>query len=187
MKKGGGSRKGGSYERYVCTLLSLWVSGGKRQDIFWRSAMSGGRANLKTRRKQAGEFSAQAGDIVATHPDGHLFLEKFCVDSKHYKDFQIDRSAFGRRGIFMKHWAKLVEESRRFKKMPMLIGRQNRRGEFVAVTEDGAHWLYSKTGRPPQTMMVIPYLFESDAHFLPLKMGLLQIDFGRLRPRVRID
>ena len=49
-KPGYGKQKGGEYERTVCKKLSLWVSNGTRDDIFWRSAMSGGRATLQRKK-----------------------------------------------------------------------------------------------------------------------------------------
>jgi len=46
MRKGGGKAKGASFERDICRRLSLWVSAGKQEDVFWRSAMSGGRSTV---------------------------------------------------------------------------------------------------------------------------------------------
>src|SRR5215216_6431446 len=41
--------KGPQWEREVCRALSLWVTNGERVDVFWRSAMSGGRATVHNR------------------------------------------------------------------------------------------------------------------------------------------
>jgi hypothetical protein len=46
MRKGGGKQKGSQFERDVCRELSLWVSHGKQEDVYWRSAMSGGRSTV---------------------------------------------------------------------------------------------------------------------------------------------
>ena len=36
--------KGSEFEREMCKCLSLWWTDSKRDDVFWRSAQSGGRA-----------------------------------------------------------------------------------------------------------------------------------------------
>ncbi len=66
MRPGGGHSKGASFERQVCRDLSLWLTEGKHDDCFWRSAMSGGRATVRfkkgrTSRSQAGDISPISG------------------------------------------------------------------------------------------------------------------------------
>ena len=181
MRPGGGQSKGAAYEREVCARLSLWVSGGKQQDIFWRSAMSGGRANLQQRRKKAGEFSAQAGDIVATHWDGHFFLSKFCMDTKHWADFEIDAPAFGKKdGAFVVAWEKLCEEAARFGKWPMLVGKENRHGEFAAVSVAGLAWLRGAVrARPHVRLLSSPIDLMTPAYFVSFE-DILTLDFALL-------
>ncbi len=60
--------------------LSLWWSGGKWDDLFWRASQSGGRATVRG-RKGARTFG-QAGDIAATHPDGQALLSKVTIELK---------------------------------------------------------------------------------------------------------
>ena len=50
MRKGGGKAKGSSFERLICKELSLWITGGEHQDVFWRSAMSGGRSTVAMKK-----------------------------------------------------------------------------------------------------------------------------------------
>ena len=60
--------KGGKFERDAARDFSLWWSGGARDDIFWRTGGSGGRA---TARNKAGKHTAgQYGDLAATDPTG---------------------------------------------------------------------------------------------------------------------
>jgi hypothetical protein len=56
--------KGSSFEREVAKQLSLWWSGGERDDLIWRTAMSGGRATV--RHRQGKRTAGQAGDLTAT-------------------------------------------------------------------------------------------------------------------------
>ncbi len=65
----GKSSKGSEFEREVCTTLSLWWTGGERDDIFWRSSGSGARAN--TRAKAGKRTGGQYCDIAAIDPSGH--------------------------------------------------------------------------------------------------------------------
>lgn len=76
----GGSHKGSSYEREICKQLSLWWSGGKRDDIFWRSSQSGGRA---TQRAKSGKSTfGSYGDIAAVDPIGQSLLKLVTIELK---------------------------------------------------------------------------------------------------------
>ena len=57
------SKKGGGFEREMCKLLSKWYTHGERDDIFWRTAGSGGRATV--RMKQGKMTADSAGDMCA--------------------------------------------------------------------------------------------------------------------------
>lgn len=63
--------KGLSFERDVCRRLSEWFSGGADDDLFWRSAASGGRATV--RRKKGKRTVGHYGDICATSSEGEPF------------------------------------------------------------------------------------------------------------------
>lgn len=79
-----GNRKGSAFERKICKQLSEWWSealeGTARDDIFWRSSQSGGRA---TQRAKSGKntFGSQ-GDIAAVDPVGRPLLEVFTLELK---------------------------------------------------------------------------------------------------------
>ena len=74
------ANKGFSYERKICKQLSLWWAHNKRDDIFWRTAGSGGRAT--TRSKQNINTFGQFGDIQATDPIGQPFIDVFLTEIK---------------------------------------------------------------------------------------------------------
>jgi len=72
--------KGGAFEREISKELSLWWTHGSRDDIFWRSTSSGGRATV---RKKAGKSThGSYGDITALDPIGQPFLDVFTVEVK---------------------------------------------------------------------------------------------------------
>jgi len=73
-------QKGSSFERTICRELSKWWSFGQRDDIFWRTAGSGGMAT--NRGKQGLRTFGQAGDIQATDPAGQPLLSMFSFELK---------------------------------------------------------------------------------------------------------
>jgi len=72
--------KGAEYEREVCKLLSLWLSGGKDDDWLWRSSQSGGRATQ--RAKSGKKTSGHCSDIAATDPRGQWLVDLVAIEIK---------------------------------------------------------------------------------------------------------
>lgn len=146
--------KGASFERRACKSLSIWVSGGLREDVFWRSAMSGGRASLASRRKGGRAFNAQSGDITAIHKSGHALLHAFVLECKHVKDLNMMRIVRGRTGHLFRFWKKLKKECKAAgKKLPMMIARQNRYPDLLITNAVGAALLMA--GRPDLRIRIV--------------------------------
>jgi hypothetical protein len=74
------SAKGSRFERALCKRLSLWWTSGERDDVFWRSSQSGGRAT--TRRKAGKSTFGSYGDIAAVDPIGRPLLDKITLELK---------------------------------------------------------------------------------------------------------
>jgi hypothetical protein len=74
-RKGRGSRKGGSFERKLCKVLSLWWHG-EREDIFWRSAGSGSRATVGKK------ILTGHGDICAVDKCGDALCKFLVIEAK---------------------------------------------------------------------------------------------------------
>lgn len=74
------AKKGGEYERFICKLLGRWWTGGQRDDVFWRTSQSGGRAT--TRQKRGVKTFGQSADICATDPLGLPLLKVFALELK---------------------------------------------------------------------------------------------------------
>jgi hypothetical protein len=121
MKQGGGKSKGSSFERKLCTILSKWVSEGKDDDLFWRSAISGGRATVAQRK---GRNIKAAGDICAVSPKGHELTDQYFIECKHYASLQLDRFILGT-GRLAQFWAHAVQQAALHNRKPMMIARQN--------------------------------------------------------------
>lgn len=73
-----GRGKGPQWERDFSRDLSMWWSGGERDDIFWRTQNSGGRATGRKNRSTYG----QHGDIQAVDPVGGPLLDLVCFELK---------------------------------------------------------------------------------------------------------
>lgn len=76
--------KGSCFERELCKQLSLWWTKGlglvPRDDIFWRSSQSGGRA---TQRAKSGKTTfGSYGDIAFVDPIGAPLLKLFTIELK---------------------------------------------------------------------------------------------------------
>ena len=129
-----GKAKGSLFERNICKQLSRWVTRGKKEDVFWRSAMSGGRATRAA--SQGKDLSRQAGDICAVAPEGHDLTNVYYIECKHYRDLAIDSFFIKQSGILTKFWLKTVKEARKYKKSPMLIAKQNNMPTLVILAGD---------------------------------------------------
>lgn len=71
-----GKNKGNTFERSICTLLSEWWTQDEsppRQDVFWRTASSGGRATQRGRKGK--QTKNHCGDICATDPIGQPLID----------------------------------------------------------------------------------------------------------------
>lgn len=141
---GRSKQKGAAFEREVCKALSEWITRGRKSDCFWRSAMSGGRATFA--RKTTGDsLSRQAGDICAVSPEGHVLTDAFYIELKHVKDLHIDRMLEGI-GNLHKYWVVAQAEANQYKKIPMLIAKQNMMPTLIVTPLDELDYFVSTAG-----------------------------------------
>lgn len=70
--------KGSDFEREVCKRFSLWWTGNRRDDIFWRSQASGARATQRAGKRTAGQY----GDITASDPSGNPLIDLITIEIK---------------------------------------------------------------------------------------------------------
>jgi len=125
-KKGRGKSKGSNFERKICKELSHWVSKGKRDDLYWRSAMSGGRATIGL--GQGIVRKGQMGDVTSIDKLGAVLIRDFVIELKHVKDLNIESGIlYGTKGGLVTYWGKLLGECFASGKKPLLIGRSNNR------------------------------------------------------------
>ena len=72
--------KGAAFERLMAKQFSLWWTGNARDDVFWRTPLSGGRA---TRRSSSGrQTSGGYGDLHSTHDKADVFCRMCTIEMK---------------------------------------------------------------------------------------------------------
>lgn len=162
------SSKGAAWERNICGRLSLWMSQMRRKDLFWRSAMSGGRATIDK------SSHAMAGDICAIHKLGARFLELFTIECKWRATFNVEASFFGREGFLLRDWYQAYDQVAPGRE-PLLMMKQNFKVELVGTTAKGIEML--EHGGKIDLWVVFPgedlYLFPLDS-FLELSWGKIK-------------
>lgn len=144
MRPGGGKAKGSGFERKVCVALSQWVSKGEREDLFWRSAMSGGRATV--RGKKGKKADSQLGDISCVHHSGSEFLEKLIIECKFVKDLNLKGAVFGK-GPLAKFWWTLAHLAQKHKRIPVLIAKQNNLPILLVMRPGDAAMVFAASSR----------------------------------------
>lgn len=119
-------QKGGQFERDICKALSRWLSNGTREDLFWRSAMSGGRSTVAA--KGGKKLNAQCGDITSVDPLGNILTDDCYFECKHLKHFSLDDLIKGNMSAksLLTIWNTTKTEAERYNdRNPVLIFRQN--------------------------------------------------------------
>ena len=132
---GMGKRKGAAFERRICVALSRFIDPDGNDTIFWRSAMSGGRATIQNRKGIANK--TQLGDITCVHKAGLWITDNFFIECKFYGDLDLESSILIGRGKLAKFWRKAVKEAKNCKRHPLLIAKQNRTPTLVLTTQEG--------------------------------------------------
>lgn len=130
--------KGSSFERKICKKLSMWWAG--RDDIFWRTAGSGGRATQRAKHK-CGTVNS-AGDICALDPEGQPFIDCFLLELKkgytHGKERidllkMLDAPNSKKSILLLSWWIKARKEQRFSKRKEVWIIFERDRGKTIIM------------------------------------------------------
>ena len=183
--KNRGKLKGAQFERTICRRLSLWVSDFQHKDVFWRSAMSGGRSTLAERAGRHGEATSMAGDLSATHPKGHALLALFTVECKFYKDLHFSQFIFSNTGPLAVFW-KQAKRNCAKNREPLLILKQNFQRELVGVSYQGLRIL-RKGARRWKRLRPQAYFPKLDLYIFLLRDVLAEVKFQRVRNYYRVQ
>lgn len=125
------NRRGSDLERYTARTLSLWLSEGKEDGWFWRSAMSGGRATL------FGQVAAtQAGDLSGLSAEAHRFLDKFVVECKRRRTLNLDRAVVGKSSQLEKLFGEAQHEAEKYGRQTWFVAKQDRLPTMLCLSHD---------------------------------------------------
>lgn len=109
MAKGKG--KGSEFERQICKELGLWWTHGVRDDIFWRTSNSGGRATI--RERQSKDTFGQHGDVQATDPIGQPLIDLCTIEIKRgYGNASIGDAIDKAENAAMQQWERFVIQAK---------------------------------------------------------------------------
>lgn len=133
MKKGASKQKGSEFERLIAKRISQWLSYGERSDLLWRSAMSGGRAQIVLRKGESA--SAQAGDLSSIDRASSRFIEYHTIECKFYRDLQIPMLVYGGKTGIRKFWEQACKDAKNSNKTPVLIAKQNFKPVLIGSTK----------------------------------------------------
>ena len=135
--------KGRTFEIWLAQKLSLWWSGGERDDIFWHTHDSGGRA---TRRAAKGKTTTGLyGDICAVDPCGAPLIKLLTIEAKKgygHLSLQdlLDLPAGKKGGNAGENWTDWLAKARRDHEAAgshswLMVVRRDRREPLVVVTD----------------------------------------------------
>ena len=137
-RKGTGKNKGNAFERQISKELSLWISGGERDDIFWRSDSSGARFTQRMINNKMTENAV--GDISYRDEQGKILLNRYIIELKRgYNDVKL-LSIIWKDDDILHNWIRKleVEMKNSGKKEFLLIWKQDRKPIVVIV--NGITW-----------------------------------------------
>ncbi len=133
----GGKSKGSAYEREIAKKFSLWWTDGERDDVFWRTDNSGGRAT--TRAKSGVKTFGQRGDLQASDPIGQPLMDLCVIEIKRgYKESSIgdmlDAPDSAKQKIFGGFVEQVITDFNKSQSLSwMLITKRDRREELVTM------------------------------------------------------
>jgi hypothetical protein len=132
--------KGSDYEREIAKRISIWFSEGERDDVFWRTSQSGGRATERYKRGSSTQNSD--GDLSFIDESGACFIRYYLVEIKRGYNAQLDILNWidGKSNPILFDWfTKSKREKRRAnRKQVLIIFRRDKKRSVVAI--DGDHF-----------------------------------------------
>ena len=174
-------QKGKRFEKEVCKKLSLWVSGGKRTDLFVPSTGSGSLSTVHSDQKL---YASHCGDVTPSDPEGFQLCNKWMIECKSYKDLEILKLFFRHiknqektSPILMEFMSKAIEEAKVHKKNAMLIVKQNRSLSLCVFPAVWVENILKKSYPIVPAFFSFPHLILCSLYFMSLD-DALSVDFS---------
>lgn len=173
-----GVSKGSAFERRVCKELSLWWSGGERDDLLWRTAASGGRATVRSKAGKS-NTSGGYGDITSTDPRSRVLTRVFAFElKKGYNKYTVhdlidrtDRTAVQAWELWVRQAARSAEQAKAL--TWALIHKRDQREAVIALPVRAYSGL---TQDSPYGSLVPPFIGEvPDGDRKPKRIVLMRL------------
>lgn len=189
------AKKGSSFERKICKRLSRWWSNGKRDDIFWRSSQSGGRASFRAQKGLS--TYGHHGDIAAVDPIGEPLLKLFTIELKRGDSHRTPADLLDVEGSCAKHpWMKCLMQTIRQHEAAgsvgwMMIFKRDFRCA-MAVVDDSIYRYFTCKRKPCPRLRFVLMLRKRQLAFVvvPLEQFLDHIsplEIRRVAARLRLE
>jgi hypothetical protein len=152
VRPGGGHAKGSNFERDICRVLTKWITGESRPEIFWRTSTSGGKF---TQEAKGGIRGKMPGDIMSIDKKGAWLLPPdgaFVLECKNVRKVDFSRVLDGK-GNLMEWWGKHYELCRSCGRRPMLIFKESVRKPMVMFSREDWVGFCSFLGNPSFSTM----------------------------------
>lgn len=134
------SNKGSVFEREFCVKLSRWWTDDERDDVFWRTGGSGGRATVRTQRGKA--TAGQYGDVMATDPIGQPLIKVLTMELKRgYSKANIHDVIDKTKHNAIQTWEAFINQAQRSHKEAgslawMIVTKRDRKAEWMWMPHD---------------------------------------------------
>lgn len=181
--------KGDQFERDISRDLSEWWTDGDRDDIYWRTSQSGGRAT--TRRKKGKSTKNQCGDVAATDPIGLPLVQLMTIELKRgYPKSNIgdvfDRPDHLNPTEWEQHWQQAWEASTNEGTFgPCLIIHRTRRERMIYLSNEVVNALRHGAAIPTPSIR-FDYEYEPGNHETVFAEQLRHF-LGRVTPDDVVD
>jgi len=128
--------KGSEFERFISKQLSLFWSGGKRKDLFWRTHSSGALHTIS-------RMNNEAGDIMSINTESSNFTNQFIIECKFYKNINFNDIIYKTQHSNLKQWIlNLFNLADKENRIPLLIMKQNHKPIIILTNQQGYKLLH---------------------------------------------
>lgn len=161
------ARKGYGFERQLSKQLSLWWTGGERDDVIWRTQCSGGRATSRTKVGKTTE--GQHGDLTYTNPIAKPLFDRVLIEAKcGYKKWSvmdcIDKGPKAATQQLEKWIDKAVEDSDAAGTETIwIITKRDGRQPLIFIPRKSIDELIDWHGLPPSPRLIFRLTLEKES------------------------
>jgi hypothetical protein len=116
--------------------------------------------------------------MVCTNAKGEFLLDIFQIECKCYEDFFFERLAHGKDGRMEALWSPLIRQAAMFRKLPLLIGKQDGQTDHVMCTKSSLDLIQACSDKPLPVTAHFPLW---DCFVFKLRDFLVQVDPDKMR------